>query len=201
MRTARAEVRLARGDVGRRCGGGLHAAQVMERVGDAGQIEAGEQPFCERDGDAVGVERALHREEPGAALVLLADADRHVGEPEQLLPELHLDERALLLHHDGEFQPAREVGEFGPRQRPRAADLQDPDAERVGGCKVEPQQRQRLQDVQIGFADGRDADPRARSARGHQPVDPVLVDEGQHRVALEVVEPGLLRAGRRRGGC
>ncbi len=64
-----------------------------------------EQAFADADRDVVGVERAFDREQPIAALVLLADADRLVRGAVQLLADLHFDQRALLLDHDDEIEP------------------------------------------------------------------------------------------------
>ena len=74
-----------------------------------------QQPLADGDRDVVGVERALHREEPVAALVLLADADRLVRRAVELLADLHLDQRALLLDHDDEVEAARELDQLALR--------------------------------------------------------------------------------------
>ena len=64
-----------------------------------------------RDGDVIGVERALDREQPRAVLVLLADADRLIGRAIELLAQLRLDQRTLFLDDDDEIEPTREIAQ------------------------------------------------------------------------------------------
>ena len=71
--------------------------------------DALQDALADADRDLVGIERALHREQPVAALVLLADADRLVGGAVKLLAHLHLDQRALLLDHDDELEAVGEL--------------------------------------------------------------------------------------------
>src|SRR5690242_12862968 len=117
-----------------------------------------EQPLAHRHRNVGRVERALHRKQPVAALVLLADAHRLVGAAVKLLAHLHLDERTLLLDHDDEIEPLRELLQLTLRQRPWAADLVDADAELVALDLVEIELVERLAHVEIALAGGDDAD-------------------------------------------
>ena len=79
-----------------------------DALGEILVVASGEQPLADADRDLVGIERALDREQPVAALVLLADAGRLVGGAVKLLAHLHFDQRALLLDHDDEVEAPRE---------------------------------------------------------------------------------------------
>ena len=126
----------------------------------------------------------------------LADADRLVGGAVELLAHLHFDQRALLLDDDDEIEPGGEFGELAPADRPRAADLVEPDAELVAGDFVDAEFVERLAHVEIAFAGGDDADLRLASARGDGVIDLVGAQEREHGVALEVVQPRFLRQDR-----
>ncbi len=151
-----------------------------------------EQPLADGDGDVVRVERALHGEQPVAALVLLADADRLVRRAVQLLADLHFDERALLLDHDDEIEPPRELYQFPLRERPRAGDLVEAKPHVAGLDLVEPELVQGLADVEIGLADRDHAHLGLAAAGEDDAVEVVGPHEGQHGVALEVLKARLL---------
>ena len=78
-------------------------------------VDTGQQAIPDRDRDLVGVKRPLDREQPIAALVLLADADRLVCGTVKLFADLHLDQRALFLDHDDEIEPLGEFDQFVAR--------------------------------------------------------------------------------------
>ena len=86
-------------------------------ISSAGPIDA-EHALADGDGDVVGVERALGREQPVAALVLLADDQRLHRRAVEVLAHLHLDQRALLLDHDDHLEAAREILEMVDVERP-----------------------------------------------------------------------------------
>ena len=154
--------------------------------------DAPEDTLADADRDLVGIERALHREQPVALLVLLADADRLVGGPVELLADLDLDQRALLLDHDDLLEAVGEFLEVALADRPRAGDLVEADAEIVAPDLVDAELVERLADVEIALADGDDADLRRPAARGDVLVELVGAHERQHGVALVVVQPRLL---------
>src|SRR6516164_4405 len=135
---------------------------------------------------------ALHREQPVALLVLLADADRLVRGAVELFAHLHLDQRALLLDHDDELEAIGELLEVSLADGPRASDLVEPDAEIVALDLVDPELVERLTHVEIALADGDDADFRPPPARGDVLVELVRAHEGEHGVAFVVVQPRLL---------
>src|SRR5258705_6251884 len=116
--------------------------------------------LADADRNLVGIERALHREQPIAALVLLADADRLVGGAVKLFAYLHLDQRTLLLHHDDELEAVGELLEVVPADRPWASDLVEPDAEIVALDLVDTELVERLAHIEIALADRDDADLR-----------------------------------------
>ncbi len=91
---------------------------------------------------------------------------------------------------------SRPVGKFlqlALRQRPRARHLVEPDAEFVALELVDAEFVERLADVEIALAGGDDADLRIAPAGGDGAVELVGAHEGQHGVALEVVQPRFLR--------
>ena len=94
----------------------LRMAKPRHAAAQVVVVVIGEQALADGDGDVVGIERALHREEPAALLVLLADADRLVGGAVELLAQLHLDEGALLLDHDDLVEAAREIHQLALRR-------------------------------------------------------------------------------------
>src|SRR5690606_35861128 len=130
-----------------------------------------ENAFADANRDIVGIERALDREQPVSALVLLADAGRLVGGAVEFLAHLHFDERAFLLDHDDEIEPLRKLLQFGLRERPGAADLVQADAEFVATHFIDAQFVERLADVEIALAGRDDADLRIAPARGYRAVD------------------------------
>src|SRR5215216_2004557 len=159
--------------------------------GDRLVISAVEEALADANGDVVGIERALDREQPIAALVLLADADRLIGGAVELLAHLDLDQRALLLDHDDQVQPVGELLELALAQRPRTGDLVDANAEIVALDLVEAEFVERLADVEIALSHRDDADLRLAAARDHGAVELVGAHEGQHGVALVIVQPRL----------
>ena len=52
-----------------------------------------------------------------------------IGGAVEVLADLHLDQRALLLDHDDHLEAAREILDVLDVERPRAADLEQPDAD------------------------------------------------------------------------
>ena len=79
-----------------------------------------------------------------------------------------------------------------------AADLVEPDAQLVALDLVDAELVERLAHVEIALAGGDDADLRVASARGDGAIELVGAHEGQHGVALVVVQPGLLGQDRSR---
>ncbi len=192
VRAAGAEIGDALGDVG---GLGQRLLRLLQPRHIGGDLFIGavaQQPLADADGDVVGIERALDREQPVALLVLLADADRLIGGAVELLAHLHFDERALLLHHDDEVEAGGEIGKLLARDRPGAAELEDAQAEVVALDLVEAELVEGLAHVEIGLAGGDDADLRIAAAGGDHLVELVGAQEGEHGVALEVVQARFL---------
>src|SRR5262249_36187481 len=120
VRAARAEIRDTRGDLARLRQPRLSLLQPRNAPRDRLVVATCQQALPDADGDVIGIERALDREQPVAALVLLADAHRLVGGAIELLAHLHFDERALLLDDDDEIEPLGEFLQLTLAQRPRA---------------------------------------------------------------------------------
>src|SRR5215469_3520063 len=193
VRTAGAEIRNAHRDILRLSQNSL---RLLERGNPRGDLLVATDPLqdalADADRDLVGIERTLHREQPIAPLVLLADADRLVRGAIELFAHLHLDQRSLLLDHDDELEPVGELLEVSLADRPRASDLVEPNAE-IGALDfVDPELVERLTHVEIALADGDAADFRLPPARGDVLVELVRAHEGEHGVALVVVQPRLL---------
>ena len=89
-------------------------------------------------------------------------------------------------------RPVGELLEVALADRPRAGDLVEPDAEVVALDLVDAELVERLAHVEIALADRDDADLRLAPARGDVAVELVGAHEGQHGVALVVVQPRLL---------
>ena len=196
VRAARAEIRNALGDVARLGGDALIFLEPRHALRDVVVAAILQQSLADADRDFVGIERTLDREQPVALLVLLADAHGLVRGAVKLLAHLHLDERALLLDDDDEIEPGGKFGELAPAERPGAADLVEADAEIVAGDLVDAEFVERLAHVEIALAGGDDADLRIAPARGDRAVELVGAHEGEHGVALEIVQARFLRQDR-----
>ena len=171
MRAAGTEIRNALRDVARLRGDPLKFLQPRQPLRDFVVAVIFEQPLADADRDIVRIQRALDRKQPVALLVALADADRLGGAAVKFLAHLHFDQRALLLDHDDQIEAGGELGELAPADRPRAADLVEPDAELVAPDLVDPELVERLTDIEIAFAGGDDADLRIAAARSDQVID------------------------------
>ena len=192
VRAARAEIGNAQGDIDGLAKRALRRLQPRD-VGRQFVVGAGaQQPLADADRDVIGVERTLDREQPVALLVLLADADRLIGGAVELLAHLHFDQRTLFLDHDDEIEAAREFRELLAVDRPDAADLEQAQAEVVAFHFVQPKFVERLAHVEIGLAGGDDADLRIVAARRDDLVELVGAHEGEHGVALEIVQARFL---------
>ncbi len=160
-------VRAAGAEIGDAGGGfrGLRpvALEPLELGDLALDVVAGavaDQPLAELDGDVGGVERVLGRKQPLLVLVLLAEHARALGQIVELLLDLRLDQRALLLDHQDEVEPLRELQDALRLQRPGHADLVEADAELVGLHLVDAELVHRLAHVEIALAAGDDAELR-----------------------------------------
>src|ERR1700738_1789910 len=143
-------------------------------------MSAPQNALADRDGDIVRIERALDGKQPVLLLITLADNHRLVGRTVKLLAHLHFDQRTLLLDADDEVEPFGEGFQLGARDRPRARDLEQADAEIVALDLVDAELIERLAHVEIAFADRDDAYFRVRPARCDDTVELVRLDEGEH---------------------
>src|SRR6188508_1932852 len=151
-----------------------------------------QQPFADADGDIVRVECALDREKPVALLILLADAHRLVDRAVELFAYLHLDERPLFLDYDNEIEALGELGKLLPADRPHTGNFEDAQAEIVALHLVDTELIERLVHIEVGFSGRDNADFRRSAAGSDDPIESVGAHEGQHRIALEVVQARFL---------
>ena len=138
MRAAGAEI----GDAGGGFRGlgpvALEALQLGDLALDVVAGAVADQPLAELDGDVGRVERILGREQPLLVLVLLAEHARPLGQVVELLLDLRLDQRALLLDHQDQVEALGELEHALRLERPGHADLVDPDAELLGRTSSMP---------------------------------------------------------------
>ena len=155
-------------------------------------VGIGEDAAADDDGDLVGVERAPGRQQHAVLLVLLADDHRRVGAAVELLLELRLDQRALLLHDEDRLQPVGEAVHALRLKRPRRGDLVEAEPEIGGAHLVDAEEVERAERVEPALAERDDAEPRLRPAPHHDAVEPVLADEGERRRLLPAMQQLLL---------
>lgn len=86
------------------------------------------------------------------AVVHLADHARPLAHPEQQLLDLVLDDLAALFDDEDLFEPAREFLHAFGLQRPRHADLVQPQADPGGDLLVDAELAQCLAHVLVALA-------------------------------------------------
>ena len=126
-------------------------------------------------------------------LVHLADDARAdvVAPVEQLLLDLVLDDLAALLDDEDLFETDREFAHALRLQRPRHADLVEPQADLGGDLRGDAEFAQRLADVLVALARGHDAEARVRRIHGDA-VDLVGAGKGDRGKALVVLQAAVL---------
>jgi hypothetical protein len=147
--------------------------------------------LADRDRDVDRLERAFHREQPAVLLIALADHHRRVRHSVELFAHLHFDQRTLLFDDDDEIEALGEGAQLGAGERPRTADLEQPDAKIVALHLVNTELVERLADIEITLADRDDTDLRIAPARNDHLVELVRMHEGEHGVPLVVVQARL----------
>ena len=147
----------------------FHLAQPGEpRLEVVAAVPARHEPFADRDGDLGRLERAERWKQPlplVVALAALAEHQRAVGRVEQLLLDLRLDQRALLLDDEDQLEPFGETAHALLVERPRHRDLVDPEADLVGAGLVDAERVEGGAGVEVALARRDDADPGVRAAR------------------------------------
>src|SRR4029079_8229200 len=151
-----------------------------------------QQPFADADGDIVRVECALDREKPVALLILLYDAHMMCRQAVELFAYLHLNERTLFLDYDNEIEALSELGKLLPADRPHTGTFDDAQAEIVALHLVDAELIERLAYIEVVFSGRDNADFRRAAAGSDDPIESVGAHEGQHRIALEVVQARFL---------
>ena len=109
---------------------------------------------------------------------------------------MHFNGGELLLDDDDEVEAAGEFTQTLRLQRPGRGDLVSAQAEIVRLHLVEAEIVHRLAHVEIGLADGDDADLRIGAAGRNDAVQSIGADEGEHRVALALLHALFLRENR-----
>ena len=181
VRAAGAEVGRAAHRQGRqlaRPGDPLQAAAELRQVGQVGTVG---QPVGHEPGHRGGVQLGVDRHERSAVLVLLAEHERALRHTVELVLEVELDERALVLEHEDLFEPGGEFTNHLAVQRIRHPQVQQPHPEATQVVVVETQLAQRLTQLVVGLAGRHDAEPIAL---------------GAHRDPVEAVDPGVFERGR-----
>ena len=193
VRAAGAEIGRARRDVLRIGQHRLELPQPADPRRDlVGMADSLEHAFTKRDGDIVGVERPAGGEQLLAAVVALADDHGARRRGIKMLAKLRFDQRPLLLDDDDRLQAFGEFGDVFVVERPRTGDLEQPYAKPVRRRLVDAKIVERLTDIEIALADGRDADLRSLAALVDDPVETVGPNERSRRSPLVVVEPLFL---------
>ena len=110
----------------------------------------------------------------------------------ELLAQLRLDQRALLLDDHDRLQPFGEGAHALRLERPGAGELEEADTESVGLDFIDAERFERLAHVGIGLAGSDNAEPRPRPAGQDHPVEPVGTQEPVCRRQLVAGEPHVL---------
>ncbi len=212
----RGVVRAARAEVGRALhrvglvGEDVRRDQLDHALAAVQRRAMPRQPVGEHRQHARGPQFAERREQRRALRVVLAEhaRTRALDAVVEMVLDLLLDHRALLLDHQHFLEPLDEALQPRGLERKGQADLVDAHAGRVevGHRQVEPPQR--FHQVEMGLAAGHDAHARARAGR-HPAVDAVVLGEVAHRVELgrqprldrqaRQVGPAIVQAAGRRG--
>src|SRR4029079_9630092 len=85
-----------------------------------------------------------------------------------------------------------ELGKLLPADRPNTGNFEDAQTQIVALHLVDAELIERLAHIEIGFTGRDDADFRRAAAGSDDAIEPVGAHEGQHRIALEVVQTRFL---------
>jgi hypothetical protein len=127
---------------------------------------------------------------PGAVELAHHARARGVRPVVELLLDLLLDERALLLDDQNFFQPRREAAHRFGLERPRHVHLEDAQAHAARGGVVDAERGERLPQVRVRLPRGDEPEPCARAVQGDA-VQSVRARVRQRGEELEVLESGL----------
>ena len=191
MRAPGAEIGNAGGKVGRVADVALGALKTFEPLGDILVGLALQQPLRDRDGDVVGIERALGREKLLAVFVLLADDGWRFRNTVELLADLGFHERALFLDHNDQVEAFGELRDHLRHHRPGHRHLEQPDAELGRRHFIDAEFIKCLAHIEIALACRNDADLRRTAAAQDDLVQLVGPRKGNGGKPLVIVQPGL----------
>ncbi len=189
VRTARAEVRLPLHLVADRREPSILLLEKPHALLDVGARVEAAHALGEHARDERRRELAVRRQQPLAALVLLADDQRPpLRVPVvELLFDLALDDAALFLDDDDFLEALGEAPNRLGLERPGEADLEQLDAD-VGGTRpIDAEILERLQHVEMGFTRRHQPKPRVAAIddRAIERVGPRERERGRQLVALQ----------------
>ncbi|ESS36882.1 hypothetical protein P355_1630 [Burkholderia cenocepacia KC-01] len=208
VRAARAEIRRALHRVGL-VRQDLRRDEIDHALAPVERRLVPREPCREHRQDARRTQLAELGQQARTGRVVLAEHARAgaFGAVVQVVLDLLLDDRALLLDHQHFGEPVDEGFDARHFERIRQADLVDPHAGRVEIGDRQVEAAQRFHQVEVRLAAGDDADVRLR-ARRDPLVDAVGTREMAHRVELRretrldrearQVGPTIVQAARRR---
>src|SRR5262249_3016730 len=150
-----------------------------------------EEPLTKADRNLVGIECAFDREQPIAGFIFFTDANRLVRGAVKLLADLHFDQRALFLDHDDQIEALGKFRQLAPAERPHASDFIEADAKLIALELIDAEFVKSLADIEIALAGGNDSDFWIASAGGDSAIELVGAHEGEHGVALVIVQAGF----------
>ncbi len=161
----------------------LADARAVVEAGDA----PGDHPGDARRGQLIG-----RGQDPFAGLVELADHPRPdvLAPVIELLLQLVLDQRPLLLDDQDLLEPFGKVADAVALQRPGHADLVKAEADLGGVALVDAEIVERLADIEIGLAAGDDAEAPLRAV-DDDAVEAVGARIGERGIELVAVQPEL----------
>ena len=154
-----------------------------------------QEPAADLDRDVVGIEPARGREQRPVGRVALAQDARRVRSRVEHILELRLDKSAFLLDDEDRLEPVGEAPRAIGLQRKRHRDLVQPNSDLPRRHLVDAEIPERLPDVEIGLAGGRDPEPRP-VAIPHRAVEAVGPAEHLDSFELALVQAHLLLLGR-----
>ena len=198
--TRRGVVGTARAEIGRALKRHDAAAVLpllrLERGQPRGDRRAGahpRQPLADDFRDLCRGQLAGRGQDPIAALVVFADDARPlVGRPVvELLLQLRLDDRALLLDDENFFEPLGKAADALRLQRPAHRHLVEPQSDLARFPLADAEIVERLPHIEIGFAGRDDAKPRRRAV-DDDAVEPIGAREGDRGRQFVAVQPVFL---------
>ena len=192
MRTSGAEIRDADARIAGFSQGHLGGLQPGHRCGDPGIGRALQDAAANRHRNVMSIKRTFDRKEPCTLFIMLTDDRWLIGRAIKLFTHLHFYERAFFLNDKDEFQPGSKGDEFIGHHWPWAAELHQPQPQRVGPHFINTEIIERLTYIEIGFARGENADAGMRPAGHDDVIEAVDLEPRHDGLALIFLQAGFL---------